>query len=231
MIRNINRQLEAHARIFGLDSETYKDFVHDIETSLGKANYTQRNGAVGYSRSIPMPYKYEDVQRANEKSKGKNTAAAKWSKAAQEAGTTDKEDVSRYNKIKEELEKNFEAIYQYMQEELDDFYSSEFSRLNPDTFDDSILKHTMKTTKYKDLEQIEKLIERAKRKAENIKKGIEEEADKTNGGRLTKKEIEREYRKRRNAFKDAYNEKKNKGKRGKGKGGKDKGNRGRGKRK
>ena len=97
-----------------------------------------------------------------------------------------------------------------MQEEFDDFYSSDFSRLSPDTFDDSILKHTMNTTKYKTLDEIEKLIERAKKKAENIKRGIEEEAEKTKGGKMTKKEVERAYKKRRQTFKEAYNEKKEK---------------------
>lgn len=217
MLRNINRQLEQHARIFGQDSETYKNFVHDIERELGKANYTQRSGAVGYSRSIPMTYKYEDVKRANEKSKGQNTAAAKWSKAAFEAAeniTEDEvlteKDVLRYQKIKEELERNFELIYQYMQEEFDDFYSEDFSRLNPDTFDDSILKHTMKTTKYNTLEEVEKLIRKAKRKAQNVKKEIKQEAQKTKGAKLTKKEIERTYRKRRKDFREAYKEKKEK---------------------
>lgn len=209
MLRNINRQLEAHARIFGTDSETYKSFVHEIERELGKANYTQRNGAAGYSRSIPMPYKYEDVQRANEKSKGKNTAAAKWSKAAQESTgkpvsqikkedleKIKKEEIKKLNDLKEEIEKNFEAIYNYMKEESDDFYSSMFSRVNPDTFDDSILKHIQKTTKYKTIDEIEKLIKKSKQRTEKLKKEIEEEAAKTNGGKMTKKEINRILRKK-----------------------------------
>lgn len=210
MLRNINRQLESHARIFGTDSEIYKTFVHDIERELGKANYTQRNGAVGYSRSIPMPYKYEDVQRANEKSKGKNTAAAKWSKAAQESTGKSasqitkkdlekikKEDIKKLNDLKEEIENNFDSIYQYMKDEYaDEFYSSSFSRVNPDTFDDSILKHIQKTTKYKTIEEIEKMIRKAKQRTEKMKKEIEEEAAKTNGGKLTKKEINRILRKK-----------------------------------
>lgn len=210
MLRNINRQLEQHARIFGTDSETYKSFVHEIEREMGKANYTQRSGAVGYSRSVPMPYKFEDVQRANNKAKGDNTAAAKWSKAAQESTgkpvsqiTKDdlkkikKDEIKKLNNLKEEIEKNFESIYNYMKEELsDEFYSAKFSRLNPDTFDDSILKHIQKTTKYKTVDEIKKLIQKAKQRTEKLKKEIEEEAAKTNGGKMTKKEISRILRKK-----------------------------------
>lgn len=201
MIRNINRQLEQHARIFGTDSETYKELVLDIERAMGKANYTQRNGAVGYSRSIPMPYKYDDVVKANNRVKGENTAAAKWSKGYEEAMRQgiDEKDVARYIRLQDEVNKNQEAIYQYMKEEMgDSFYSSDYRKGFNDSFfpggeesyKESTLKHLMTKSNYKTLEEVENLIRRVKAKKDKMKEEIADEAEKTRGGKVTAKEAE-----------------------------------------
>lgn len=200
MIRSINRQLEAHARTFGTDSEIYKDYVQSIERELGKANYTQRSGAVGYSRAIPMQYRYEDVQRANELAKGKNTAAYKWSEGAKNAQKQgiplDK--ATEYMKLKEEAEKNFQAIYDLMQEEYaSNFYKSGFSRLSNETFDDDILQHIMKNTQYKNMEKIREMIDKAKLRDTERRAEIEKEAAKTPTQHLTKKEINKMLRDKR----------------------------------
>lgn len=204
MLRSINRQLEAHARIFGTDSETYKAFVLSIERIMGKANYTQRNGAVGYSRAIPMQYKYEDVQKANEAVKGKNTAARKWSDLYNETRQYDipDKDIKRYIRLKEEVDKNQEAIYGYIKEEMrDNFYGSEYERGYHDSFfsDKSALYHTMKTTEYNSLEEIERLIKKAKSRTAEMNEYIEKQAAKTRGGKMTKREAE-QLKKRFNAF-------------------------------
>lgn len=201
MIRNINRQLEQHARIFGTDSETYKELVLDVERAMGKANYTQSNGAVGYSRSIPMPYKYDDVVKANNRVKGENTAAAKWSKGYEEAKRQgiDEKDVARYIVLQDEVNKNHEAIYRYMKEEMgDSFYSSDYRKDFHDSFfpggeesyKESTLKHLMNSTDYKSLDEVEKLIKRVKAKKEKMKEEIANEAEKTRGGKVTAKEAE-----------------------------------------
>jgi hypothetical protein len=201
MIRNINRQLEQHAHIFGTDSETYKELVLDIERAMGKANYKQRNGAVGYSRSIPMPYKYDDVLKASKYVKGKNTATAKWSRGYEEAKRQgiDEKDVARYIRLQDEVNKNHEAIYNYMKEEMGDaFYSSDYrkgfhSSFYPEgdeSFKESTLKHLMRTSDYKKLEEVEKLIKRVKVKKDKMKDEIRDEAEKTRGGKVTKKEAE-----------------------------------------
>lgn len=198
MIRNINRQLEQHARTFGTDSKIYKDLVHAIERKMGKANYTQRNGAVGYSRSIPMQYKFDEVKAANDLVKGAGTAAMKWNrfyKEAREMGVDDK-DISRYIRLLDEVNNNIEAIYNYIKQELGDaFYSSEYAKGYHDAFKESTLKHLMRTTEYNTLEEVEKLIRQAKAKAEKIKEDIEREAQKTKGGKMTKKEAE-QFKKR-----------------------------------
>lgn len=201
MIRNINRQLEQYARIFGTDSEVYKDLVLDIERAMGKGNYTQRNGAVGYSRSIPMPYKYDDVLKASKYVKGKNTAAAKWSKGYEEAKRQgiDEKDVARYIRLQDEVNKNHEAIYNYMKEEMgDEFYSSDYRKgfhasffpEGDESYKESTLKHLMNTTDYRTLEGVENLIRRVKAKKEKMKEEIANEAEKTRGGKVTAKEAE-----------------------------------------
>lgn len=201
MIRNINRQLEQHARIFGVDSETYKELVLDVERAMGKANYTQRNGAVGYSRSIPMPYKYDDVLKASNMVKGQNTAAAKWSRGYEEAkwqGIEEK-DVASYIKLQDEVNKNHEAIYNYLKEEMgDSFYSSDYRKgfhssffpEGDESYKESTLKHLMNTSDYKNLEGVENLIRRVKAKKEKMKEEIAAEAEKTRGGKVTKREAE-----------------------------------------
>lgn len=207
MLRNINRQLEQHARIFGTDSETYKDYVQSIERHLGKANYTQRSGAVGYSRSIPMTYKFEDVQRANELAKGKNTAASKWSRGAENAmeqGIPIKK-ATDYMKLKDEVEKNFQAIYDLMQEEYaSNFYKSGFSRLSNQTFDDDILTHIAKNTQYKTMDEIKEMLRKAKRRDEERRAEIEKEAEKTPTQHLTKKEVDRILRDKRKSNRDKW---------------------------
>jgi hypothetical protein len=201
MLRNINRQLEAHARIFGTDSETYKELVLGIERAMGKANYTQRNGAVGYSRSIPMPYKYDDVLKASKYVKGKNTAAAKWSRGYEEAKRQgiEEKDVTRYIRLQDEVNKNHEAIYNYMKEETgDSFYSSDYRKgfhasflpEGDESYKESTLKHLMNNSNYKTLEDVENLIRRVKAKKEKMKEEIANEAEKTRGGKVTKKEAE-----------------------------------------
>lgn len=198
MIRNINRQLEQHARTFGTDSNIYKELVHAIERKMGKANYTQRSGAVGYSRSIPMPYKYDDVQAANNLVKGAGTAASKWSKWYKDAKklNIDDKDINRFIRLSQEVRENHEAIYNYLKHEMGDaFYSSEYVKGYHDSFKDSDIQHLMKTTEYTTLEEVEKLIRKAKAKAEKIKEEIEREAQKTKGRKMTKKEAE-QFRKR-----------------------------------
>ena len=201
MLRNINRQLEQYARIFGTDSETYKELVLDIERAIGKGNYTQRNGAVGYSRSIPMPYKYDDVLKASKYVKGKNTAAAKWSRGYEEAKRqgVEEKDVARYIKLQDEVNKNHEAIYNYMKEEMgDSFWSSDYRKgfhasfypEGDESYKESTLKHLMRTTDYTNLEGVEKLIKRVKAKKEKMKEEIAEGAEKTRGGKVTAKEAE-----------------------------------------
>lgn len=195
MLRSINRQLEAHARIFGTDSETYKDFILSIERIMGKANYTQRNGAVGYSRAIPMQYKYEDVQKANEAVKGKNTAARKWSDLYNEAkqyNIPDK-DIKTYIRLKEEVDKHYQAIYDYMKEDMGGtFYSSDFAKGYHDSYlaDKSAMNHIMQTTEYNSLEEVKKLINNVKARQATMNAEIEREAKKTKGGKVTKKEAE-----------------------------------------
>jgi hypothetical protein len=175
--------------------------VLNIERAMGKANYTQRNGAAGYSRSIPMPYKYEDVLKASKYVKGKNTAAAKWSKGYEEAKRQgiEEKDVTRYIGLQDEVNKNHEAIYNYMKEEMgDSFWSSDYRKgfhasfypEGDESYKESTLKHLMRTTDYKDIEGVEKLIKRVKAKKEKMKEEIANEAEKTRGGKVTKKEAE-----------------------------------------
>ena len=193
MLRNINRQLEQHARTFGTDSNIYKDLVHAIERKMGKANYTQRNGAVGYSRSIPMQYKFDEVKAANDLVKGAGTASMKWNKWYKDAKelNIDDKDINRFIRLSQEVRKNQEAIYNYLKQEMGDaFYSSEYVKGYHNSFKDSDIQHLMKTTNYTTLEEVEKLIRQAKAKAEKIKEEIEREAQKTKGGKMTKKEAE-----------------------------------------
>lgn len=201
MIRNINRQLEQHKRLFGADSETYKDFVFQIEKEIGKANYVQKNGAVGYSRSIPMRYDFDSVRKANDLAKGKNTASYKYSQqiieAMQEGAFEDndprkqKEIVRIRSDLKTSVNNNFEAIYNHVRDELGgEFYKTDFPKNLREHFDEDILTHIMKTTKYRTYKQIKELLKKSKEAKEKADKEAKKEAEKTRGGKLTKKEAE-----------------------------------------
>lgn len=203
MLRNINRQLEAHARMFGTESEIYQDYVRDIESIMGKANYTQRSGAVGYSRRIPMTYKFEDVEKANRKAKGKNTAAAKYSKAyleyqkANKQDTVTKEEVSKYLKVKESLDKHFDLIYEYLQEANPDFYDTDFAKgIKGAWDDDKIIEHIMKKSSLDTFDKILQAIKEQKEKRDKEKEEAEEKAEGTNKTRkYTKSELQNRRKK------------------------------------
>ena len=174
----------------------------EIEKEIGKANYVQKNGAVGYSRSIPMQYDFDSVRKANELAKGKNTASYKYSKQLVEAmqeGAFEDDDPQKQREIvkirsdlKTAVNNNFEAIYNFIRDELSDesFYKTDFPKDLREHFDDDILTHIMKTTKYKTYKQIKELLKKSKEAKEKADEEAKKEAEKSRIGKLTKKEAE-----------------------------------------
>lgn len=192
-IRTINRGMEQHKRYFGADSREYQDLLNEMERLLGKPDYTQKNGAAGYSRGKGKSYSDDRLIMAKDLVTGNNTAAAKWSrKQLYLAGAEPEDDEIEWKELEDEVSKHYKSIYNLFKDTTEDFESSEIIKKFAGVVDDkSELVENLRQNFVRNPKELKDLIERAKKHRENIENGLREsETGLRRTRKLTQKEAQ-----------------------------------------
>lgn len=199
MIRNINRQIEQHLRTFGEGSREYQDMIRNIESEIGRPQYN-KEGRPYYSRSAGRQYDMQSLQNAAESVKGKGTAFSKAQSyindlIQQGIDPTDA-NIREATSIEQEVSDNFELIYKFLQENIDDFENSDVrmafaGNKGANATKQDLVDILSKVTQITARESIKDVIEEAKAWKEKRNEEIKEQAEKTRrSAKMTPKEIE-----------------------------------------
>lgn len=199
MIRNINRQIEQHLRTFGEGSREYQDLIRNIESEIGRPQYN-KDGRPYYSRSAGRQYDMQSLQNAADSVKGAGTAFSKAqpyiNDLLQQGIDPTDANIKEAASIEQEVADNFELIYKFLQENVEDFENSDVRMLFAGnkganaTKQDlvNILSNVTSATARKSIKDI---IEEAKAWKEKRNEGIRQQARQTRrSARMTPKEIE-----------------------------------------
>lgn len=199
MIRNINRQIEQHLRTFGEGSREYQDLIRNIESEIGRPQYN-KEGRPYYSRSAGRQYDMQSLQNAADSVKGAGTAFSKAqpyiNDLLQQGIDPTDANIKEAASIEQEVADNFELIYKFLQENVEDFENSDVRMLFAGnkganaTKQDlvNILSNVTSATARKSIKDI---IEDAKAWKEKRNEGIRQQAQQTRrSARMTQKEVE-----------------------------------------
>ena len=206
MIRNINRQIEQHLRTFGEGSREYQDLIRNIESEIGRPQYN-KDGRPYYSRSAGRQYDMQSLQNAADSVKGAGTAFSKAQKYIQDMlaegiAPTDK-NIREAASIEQEVSDNFELIYEFLQENEDDFENSDTrmqfaGNAGANATKQDLVNILSNVTKVTARDSIKDVIEEAKAWKSKRNDDIKKQAQQTRrSARLTPKEIEQHMKKRR----------------------------------
>ena len=128
MIRNINRQIEQHRRTFGEGSREYQDLIRNIESEIGRPKYN-KDGRPYYSRSAGRQYDMQSLKNAADSVKGAGTAFSKAqtyiNDLLQQGIEPTDANIREAASIEEEVSQNFDAVYEFLQNEEPDFDNSD----------------------------------------------------------------------------------------------------------
>lgn len=199
MIRNINRQIEQHLRTFGEGSREYQDLIRNIESEIGRPLHN-KDGRPYYSRSVGRLYDEKALQNAAEIVKGEGTAFSKAqtyiNDLLQQGIEPTDANIREAASIEQEVSDNFELVYDFLQENEDDFENSDtrmkFSgNLGANATKQDLVNILSKVTKVTARDSIKDVIEEAKAWKEKRNEEIKEQAEKTRrSAKMTPKEIE-----------------------------------------
>lgn len=199
MIRNINRQIEQHLRTFGEGSREYQDLIRNIESEIGRPQYN-KDGRPYYSRSAGRQYDMQSLQNAAESVKGAGTAFSKAqpyiNDLLQQGIEPTDANIREAASIEEEVSQNFDAVYEFLQNEEPDFDNSdvrmEFAGNQGSAGSRQDLVDILnRVTAKQGYSSIQDVINAAKAFKESRNDGIKEQARQTRRtARMTPKEIE-----------------------------------------
>lgn len=199
MIRNINRQIEQHLRTFGEGSREYQDLIRNIESEIGRPQYN-KDGRPYYSRSAGQQYDMQSLQNAADSVKGAGTAFSKAQSyindlLQQGIDPTDA-NIREAASIEQEVSDNFELIYKFLQENVDDFENSDVrmafaGNKGANASKQDLVDILSKVTQVTARKSIKDVIEEAKAWKEKRNESIKQQAQQTRrSARMTPKEIE-----------------------------------------
>lgn len=199
MIRNINRQIEQHLRTFGEGSREYQDLMRNIESEIGRPQYN-KEGRPYYSRSAGRQYDMQSLQNAADSVKGAGTAFSKAQSyindlIQQGIDPTDA-NIQEAASIEQEVSDNFELIYKFLQENIDDFENSDVrmafaGNKGANATKQDLVDILSKVTQITARKSIKDVIDDAKAWKEKRNNDIKEQAQQTRRSpRMTPKEIE-----------------------------------------
>lgn len=199
MIRNINRQIEQHLRTFGEGSREYQDLIRNIESEIGRPQYN-KDGRPYYSRAEWRLYDEKALQNAADLVKGKGTA---FSKAQQyirnlldEGIDPTDQNIRNAASIEQKVSDNFELVYEYLQEQEEDFENSDTrmqfaGNAGANATKQDLVNILTKVTKVTARKSITDVIEEAKEWKEKRNDEIRQQAQQTRrSARMTPKETE-----------------------------------------
>lgn len=199
MIRNINRQIEQHLRTFGEGSREYQDLIRNIESEIGRPQYN-KDGRPYYSRSAGRQYDMQSLQNAAESVKGAGTAFSKAqpyiTDLLQQGIDPTDANIKESASIEQEVADNFELIYKFLQENIDDFENSDVrmafaGNKGANATKQDLVDILSKVTQVTARKSIKDVIEEAKAWKEKRNEGIRQQAQQTRrSARMTPKEIE-----------------------------------------
>lgn len=199
MIRNINRQIEQHLRTFGEGSREYQDLIRNIESEIGRPQYN-KEGRPFYSRSAGRQYDMQSLQNAADSVKGAGTAFSKAQSyindlLQQGIDPTDA-NIREAASIEQEVSDNFELIYKFLQENVDDFENSDVrmafaGNKGANASKQDLVDILSKVTQVTARKSIKDVTEEAKEWKEQRNEEIKKQAQQTRrSARMTPKEIE-----------------------------------------
>lgn len=197
-IRSINRGLEQYKRYFGEDSQEYITLCDDMKLLLGEPDYTQKSGAIGYSRSKNKKYNDDRLIMAKDLVTGKNTAAQRWNAKIIEEAQQSKE----WKDIENEVSQYYSAIYQYIKDNPDEFdydsaeIISKFVGLNNDSKKD-LVDNIKENFNMDTVDKIRDLIQKSKKYKSDIENGLKSRASKTRKTKRMTRNEARQFEKRR----------------------------------
>lgn len=204
MIRNINRQIEQHLRTFGEGSREYQDLIRNIESEIGRPQYN-KDGRPYYSRSAGRQYDMKSLQNAADSVKGEGTAFSKAqpyiNDLLQQGIDPTDANIREAASIEQEVSDNFELIYKFLQENMDDFENSDvrmaFAGNNgANATKQDLVDILSNVTNITARNSIKDVIVEAKAWKEKRNEGIKQQAQQTRrSARMTPKEIEQRMKK------------------------------------